>query len=155
MPQLNPEFFISQAFWLVCIFALIYLFVAKFFLPRIGFIVEGRANQIKKDIAQSEKLINEYKDMRNDTEQLLVSTRHEAFTMIDVASKKAEAEIHKQIAAIEKTINTDAAKADARLSRFKAELLKDVSAIAKDLQADILEKMHSKELPIKSKNSRS
>ena len=35
MPQLDPEFWGAQIFWLILIFAILYLIIWKIFLPRI------------------------------------------------------------------------------------------------------------------------
>ena len=34
MPQLNPEYWASQIFWLVIIFLSIYLLISKIFIPK-------------------------------------------------------------------------------------------------------------------------
>ena len=43
MPQLNPEFFISQLFWLVISFTFLFVFLWRISLPRIGSALEKRA----------------------------------------------------------------------------------------------------------------
>ena len=35
MPQLNPEYWASQAFWLILIFLSIYILIDKVFIPKI------------------------------------------------------------------------------------------------------------------------
>ena len=35
MPQLDPTYWASQAFWLVLIFAILYISISKFYLPKI------------------------------------------------------------------------------------------------------------------------
>ena len=35
MPQLDPTYWASQAFWLILIFTILYISVAKFYLPKI------------------------------------------------------------------------------------------------------------------------
>ena len=35
MPQLNPEFWVAQIFWLVLIFSTLYIAISKIFLPKI------------------------------------------------------------------------------------------------------------------------
>ena len=37
MPQLDPKYWASQAFWLVLIFALLYLAISKFFIIKLYF----------------------------------------------------------------------------------------------------------------------
>ena len=35
MPQLDPTYWASQAFWLILVFTILYISVAKFYLPKI------------------------------------------------------------------------------------------------------------------------
>ncbi len=48
MPQLNPEFFVSQLFWLVVTFSFLLVFLWRISLPRIGSVLEKREKKIKK-----------------------------------------------------------------------------------------------------------
>ena len=50
MPQLDPKYWASQAFWLILVFSLLYLSIAKFYLPKIKNNLEERENKIKNDI---------------------------------------------------------------------------------------------------------
>ena len=46
MPQLNPEFWVSQIFWLVLTFGFLYLVLSKVVLPKISNNLESRKSQI-------------------------------------------------------------------------------------------------------------
>ena len=46
MPQLNPEFFVSQLFWLVVTFSFLLVFLWRISLPRIGSVLEKREKKI-------------------------------------------------------------------------------------------------------------
>ena len=35
MPQLDPTYWASQAFWLILIFTILYISISKFYLPKI------------------------------------------------------------------------------------------------------------------------
>ena len=35
MPQLDPRYWASQAFWLILVFSILYISIAKFYLPKI------------------------------------------------------------------------------------------------------------------------
>ena len=50
MPQLDPTYWFSQAFWLILIFSLLYISIAKFFIPKIKDNLEDRENKIKDDL---------------------------------------------------------------------------------------------------------
>ena len=59
MPQLNPEFFVSQLFWLVVTFSFLLVFLWRISLPRIGSVLEKRAKKINDDIATAKELQKE------------------------------------------------------------------------------------------------
>ena len=46
MPQLNPEFWVSQIFWLNLTFGILYLVLSKLILPKISANLELRKSQI-------------------------------------------------------------------------------------------------------------
>ena len=53
MPQLDPEYWASQGFWLIIIFSIIYISISKFFLPKIKKNLEDIQKKIKKRIFRS------------------------------------------------------------------------------------------------------
>ena len=61
MPQLNPESFSSQLFWLLIFFLFLYIVVNKIFIPKIKKVREDRNETIEKLISDS-KSINESVD---------------------------------------------------------------------------------------------
>ena len=46
MPQLNPEFWASQIFWLILIFSGLYIVIWKIFLPKVTDSIENRKSRI-------------------------------------------------------------------------------------------------------------
>ena len=46
MPQLDPEFWFSQIFWLVITFGILYLVLSKIILPKISDNLETRKSQV-------------------------------------------------------------------------------------------------------------
>ena len=59
MPQLNPEFFISQLFWLTIFFTFLLVFLWKVSLPRIATVIEKRQNKIDENLSSAKKLQEE------------------------------------------------------------------------------------------------
>ena len=47
MPQLDPTYWASQAFWLILVFSILYISIAKFYLPKIKKNLDDRENKIK------------------------------------------------------------------------------------------------------------
>ena len=50
MPQLNPEFWISQIFWLTLTFGTLYVILSKLILPKISANLETRKSKILENI---------------------------------------------------------------------------------------------------------
>ena len=59
MPQLDPKYWASQAFWLILIFTILYISIAKLYLPKIKNNLDNRENRIKNDLDDA----NKFKDL--------------------------------------------------------------------------------------------
>ena len=55
MPQLDPTYWASQAFWLILVFTILYISIAKFYLPKIKNNLDNRQNRIKDDLDDANK----------------------------------------------------------------------------------------------------
>jgi F-type H+-transporting ATPase subunit b len=56
MPQLNPEFWPAQIFWLILFFSSLYIIIWKIFLPKIIDTIENRKSRITNDLNEAQKL---------------------------------------------------------------------------------------------------
>ena len=63
MPQLNPEFWFSQIFWLIITFGIMFILLSKLVLPKISENLEVRKAQISENIESAEN--SERKVIRN------------------------------------------------------------------------------------------
>ena len=59
MPQLDPKYWASQTFWLILVFTILYISIAKFYLPKIKNNLDNRENKIKEDLDAA----NQFKDL--------------------------------------------------------------------------------------------
>tara|TARA_B100001029_G_C14812759_1_gene313259 strand:+ start:13 stop:399 length:387 start_codon:yes stop_codon:yes gene_type:complete len=86
MPQLNPEFWASQAFWLVLVFVTIYILISKIFIPKIKNNIDARESKIRKDLEEAksfkeeaEKKLKEYEKViqngKNDAKKIISESR--------------------------------------------------------------------------------
>ena len=55
MPQLNPEFWVSQIFWLILTFGTLLIVLSKLILPKISANLESRKSQILENIEAADK----------------------------------------------------------------------------------------------------
>jgi F-type H+-transporting ATPase subunit b len=86
MPQLNPEFFITQLFWLVVTFSFLLVFLWRISLPRIGSVLEKRERKISEDLTAAKELQAEAEKIQDSIEIQLKQARGDASDMIKSSS---------------------------------------------------------------------
>ena len=77
MPQLNPEFFLSQLFWLVIAFSFLLIFLWRISLPRISKVLEKRETKINNDIGEAKKIQAEAEKIQEQIDNEIMKTREE------------------------------------------------------------------------------
>ncbi len=99
MPQLNPEFFVSQLFWLVVTFSFLLIFLWRISLPRIGNVLEKRERKINEDLTAAKELQAQAEKIQDTIENQLKQARADASEMIKSSSillqDKAQVELTK------------------------------------------------------------
>ena len=118
MPQLNPEFFVSQLFWLVVTFSFLFVFLWRISLPRISNVLEKRERKISEDLSIAKELQeeaskiqetieNQLKQARADASEIikssLISLQDKAQVELNNLDKKIEAKIDESAKAIDKS----------------------------------------------------
>ena len=97
MPQLDPKYWASQAFWLVLIFSILYVSISKFYLPKIKNNLDDRENKIKEDLEnankfrqQSETKIKEYELIIENAKKEINKIHFDSKNLLDkdIQSKK-------------------------------------------------------------------
>ena len=78
MPQLNPEFWISQFFWLTLTFGALYIILSKLILPKISANLELRKSQIQENIEAAEKQRKESETKLKEYDEIILKSRIKA-----------------------------------------------------------------------------
>ena len=78
MPQLNPEFWISQIFWLILTFGILYVLLSKLILPKISTNLEIRKSQILENVEAAEKQREESEQKIKNYEKIIKDSKVEA-----------------------------------------------------------------------------
>lgn len=141
MPQLNPEFYISQLFWLAIIFTAIYSFVSIYFIPRIGTVVDKRENSVKKHLSDAQKILEKQKELKSKIEGILEQARVKGSEIKKITAKDTEIELNQNIARVEKDMVKKLAKAEEKLARLKSQLLTDIESAADGIGREILKQL--------------
>ena len=97
MPQLNPEFFVSQLFWLVVTFVFLLIFLWRISLPRISNVIEKRERKINEDLTEAKELQVEAEKIQVKIENQLKQARSDASEMIKKSSILLEDKIQDKL----------------------------------------------------------
>ena len=88
MPQLDPKYWASQAFWLILVFSLLYLSISKFFIPKIKNSLDDRENKIKDDLDEAKNLKENAEKKLKDYEELIANTKKDVQKILSESKKK-------------------------------------------------------------------
>ena len=97
MPQLDPTYWASQAFWLILVFTILYITISKIYLPKIKGNLDNRENKIKEDLDnankfedQSESKLKEYELIMENAKKEVSKIHLESKNILnkDIQSKK-------------------------------------------------------------------
>ena len=106
MPQLNPEFFISQLFWLVISFTFLFIFLWRISLPRINSSLEKRANKISEDIKIAKKYQTEAEEIQTNIDKQLRKAKIKTTDLIKSANKNILDHTTKELEKVDNSLNT-------------------------------------------------
>ena len=105
MPQLNPEFWVSQIVWLVLTFGILYIVLSKLILPKISDNLESRKSQILENIETAETQREESEKKLKEFEKIILESKLEAKNYFNEARQKILEDINNKRVALEKDID--------------------------------------------------
>jgi F-type H+-transporting ATPase subunit b len=141
MPQLDPTYWASQAFWLILIFTALYLALSNMFIPKVKNNIDSRENKVKDDLDEAQKLknlaekkLNEYEqsieDAKKEVQKIIFESKNELSLQIQTKKKEFEKEIENEIKAAEKEIEN-----------LKKDSLESISVISEEMASKVIERI--------------
>ena len=153
MPQLDPEFWFSQAFWLIVVFLVIYLTISKIFIPKIKDNLDERENTIKKNLEDAKNFQNLTEQKQKEYEKVLSETKKEVNKIISDSKKALDKDIKEKKLAIDKEIDAETQKAQKEIVELKSNSLNSINKIASDIASEIINKITGSKLNESSINA--
>mgnify|MGYP001351167805 CR=1 FL=1 len=146
MPQLNPEFWISQIFWLTLSFGFLFLILSKFILPKISNNLELRKSQILENIETAEKQKKESENKIKEYETLILNSKNQARNYFNDARKKIQQDINKKREKLENEINEEINNAEKEIIDLKNKAPEKINKIAMETSADLIKHLIGEEI---------
>ena len=146
MPQLDPKYWASQAFWLILVFTVLYFAVSKFYLPKIKNNLDNRENRIKDDIedANKSKELSEIKF--KEYEKILEDAKKEVIKIQIESKAKLDKDINEKKEKIEKEIEKELVQAQKEITELKKNSISDIHNISKEIASNIIENISGDKL---------
>ena len=146
MPQLNPEFWISQIFWLTLTFGILYVILSKIILPKISANLELRKSQIQENIEAAEKQRENSEAKLREYDEILVKSKLEAKNIFKVAREKALKNISSKRDILDKQIDEEIKKVEEEINLLKKNAPEKINKIAIETSSEILKKLIGSEV---------
>tara|TARA_B100001248_G_C27239531_1_gene388722 strand:+ start:121 stop:711 length:591 start_codon:yes stop_codon:yes gene_type:complete len=141
MPQLNPEFWVSQIFWLTISFGILYIILSKIILPKISANLELRKSQISDNIEAAERFRKESESKLVEFDQIILKSKNEAKNILNEAREKVLRDINDKKDTLNKQIDEEIKKAEKEINKLRADAPKKISSIAIETSSQIIQKL--------------
>ena len=138
MPQLNPEFWVSQIFWLTLTFGILYIILSKFILPKLSANLELRKSHIQENIQVAEKQREDSETKLKEYENIILKSKLEAKNIFKVKREKAIKDINSKKETLEKQIDEEIKKAEKEIIMLKKTAPEKINKIAIETSSEIL-----------------
>tara|TARA_B110000116_G_C16251039_1_gene322320 strand:- start:14 stop:523 length:510 start_codon:yes stop_codon:yes gene_type:complete len=141
MPQLNPEFWVSQIFWLTITFGILYVVLSKFILPKISANLEVRKSQILDNIEAAEKQREESELKIKEYEKIVQSSKNEAKNYFKQTREKLLKNINLKKDSLDKELNLEVQKGESEIQELRDRAPEKINKIAVETSADLLQQL--------------
>ena len=141
MPQLNPEFWISQIFWLILTFGTMYVVLSKFILPKISNNLESRKSQILENIEAAEKQREDSEAKLKEYDKVILKSKSEAKTIFNQTREKALKDIMAKKEVLDQQIDDEINKAEKEIEVLRVSAPDKINKIAIETSSELLEKL--------------
>ena len=141
MPQLNPEFWISQIFWLTLTFGILYVVLAKLILPKISANLETRKSKILENIEAAEKHREESGQKIKEFEKIIQDSKIEAKNYFKQAREKILKDINLKKENLDKELNKEIKKAEIEIEDLKNKAPEKISKIEIEISTDLIQQL--------------
>ena len=146
MPQLDPTYWASQAFWLILVFTILYISISKFYLPKIKNNLDNRESKIKEDLDNANKFKEQTEEKIKEYEVILENAKKEV-TKIHFESKKIlDKNIQSKKNLMEKEIEKEIVKAQKEVLEIKKNSILSIQKISESISSTLIESISGDKL---------
>ena len=141
MPQLNPESFSSQIFWLILLFVTLFLINHFFFLPKIKKIRNKREETIQSYLDEAKKLNDSFNSLVEKMNKEFNEAKIEQNTLIKKAFEENKKIFDKKILEINNDFEEKKSKLNSDIEKNKELISNELPKLCVNLSDNLYEKI--------------
>ena len=138
LPQLNFDTFPNQIFWLAVTLVVIYLVLSRVALPRIGAVLAERSGTITNDLAAAEEFKQKAVQAEKAYNDALAAARGEAAKIVTSAKADIQKDLDLAIKKADAEIAAKAAESEVKINEIKAGALDAITEVARDTAHELV-----------------
>ena len=146
MPQLDPKYWASQAFWLILVFSILYISIAKFYLPKIKNNLDDRENKIKEDLDEANKIKSLSEKKLEEYNIILENSKKEVTKILLESKNTLNKNIQSKKETMEKEIENQIIRTQKEILELKRSSINSINNISQEISSKIIEKMSGDKL---------
>ena len=146
MPQLDPTYWASQAFWLILVFTILYISISKFYLPKIKNNLDDRENKIKEDLENADKFKKQSEAKAKEYGFILENAKKEVLKIHFDSKSILDKDIQSKKDSMEKEIEKEILKAKKEILELKKNSISSIQSISESIVSNIIENISGDKL---------
>ena len=146
MPQLDPEFWVSQIFWLTLVFGTLYIVLSKLVLPKISANLELRKSQIQENIEAADRQRKDSELKLKEYDDIILKSKLESKNLINETKEKTLKNINTKRVSLEKQIDEEIKKAETEIYQLRITSPEKINKIAIETSSEILKNLIGTEI---------
>ena len=127
MPQLNPEFFVSQLFWLAVFFTFLLVFLWRVSLPRIATVLEKRQNKIDENLSSAKELQEKAMKIEKKINDQINKAKLETDEKIKKTINTLQEDVSSQLSLLDKDLEKKVSDAENEILKSKDDQMKNIN----------------------------
>tara|TARA_S200000501_G_C20770926_1_gene720545 strand:- start:476 stop:1072 length:597 start_codon:yes stop_codon:yes gene_type:complete len=146
MPQLDPEYWLSQIFWLTIVFITIYVLISKIFIPKIKGSIDMREDKIRKDLEEAKTFKEQAELKLKEYNSLMETAKLDVKKITSKSRQKLNEDMQIKKEQIQKKIDAEISNAGIEIKKLKNDSFDKVNLISQDIVSNLVKDIFGEDL---------
>ena len=146
MPQLDPEYWLSQIFWLTIVFITIYVLISKIFIPKIKGSIDMREDKIRKDLEEAKTFKEQAELKLKEYNSLMETAKLDVKKITSKSRQKLNEDMQIKKEQIQKKIDAEISNVEKEIKKLKNDSFDKVNLISQDIVSNLVKDIFGEDL---------